>query len=48
MEKGYQSILNKETLAYNLWYHLQQNGTFSISQEIIKKILTNFEVKDGN
>lgn len=48
MNKGYQSILNKETLAYNLWYHLQQYGAFSASQEIIKHILTSFEVKNGD
>jgi hypothetical protein len=48
MDKGYQSILNKETLAYNLWYHLQQYDTFSASHEIIKNILTSFEVKNGD
>lgn len=48
MNKGYQSILSKETLAYNLWYHLQQYGTFSALQEIITNILTNFEVKNGD
>ena len=48
MNEGYQSILSKETLAYNLWYHLQKYGTFSTSQEIIKNILTSFEVKNGD
>jgi hypothetical protein len=48
MNKGYQSILSKETLAYNLWYHLQEYGVPAEAQETIRDILKQFEVKNGD
>lgn len=50
MEKGYISLLHKNTLAYNLVHHIVKNlqldtvGQQEVS-EIVNSILTNFEYK---
>ena len=45
MEKGYISTLTKQTLAYNLIYHLKAAETEEDIQKMIIKILDEFEYK---
>ena len=51
MEKGYISILHKNTLSYNLLHHITQNLQLDTEDRkkvaaMIDSILTNFEYKE--
>ena len=48
MELGYTSILTKETLAYNLVYHIKKANTEEELYEQVKSILNSFELKKEN
>ena len=46
MERGYSSNLTKETLAYNLAYHLKEKCSLENAHEIVIKVLSSFEYKE--
>ena len=49
MNKNYHSNLTKETLIYNIQYHLLNNcNTKEECIELVKKLLENFEDKDND
>ena len=48
MERGYSSNLTKETLAYNLAYHLKETCGLENAHEIVIKVLSSFEYKENS
>lgn len=46
MEPGYTSSLSKETLAYNLSYHLKDRCGIENAHEVVISILNAFEYKE--
>lgn len=47
MEKGYTSVLPKETLIYNLVYHAKNAKTDDELYRCIKSTIDSFECKEG-
>ena len=49
MNKNYSSVLPKETLFYNIQYHILHNcETKEECVAVVKTLLENFEVKESN
>ena len=46
MEIAYSSVLSKETLAYNLSYHLKDRCGIENAHEVVISILNAFEYKE--
>lgn len=46
MERGYSSLLTKNTLAYNLAYHLKELDNIEDIHKIVLSILDTFEYKE--
>lgn len=47
MEKGYTSVLTKETLIYNLVYHAKNTKTEEELYQRIKSTIDSFEYKEN-